>query len=282
MTCVRYWRNTTNKQILAMHASSRRDKDNNTPDPGIISSQPATPRHGHPRKSASPFGINARARRGPEIAERRSQSRNELEALWPVSGNVVSTHRMPGSASKKRMRAITPSIAEEDYESAAAFLREFHAGRVAALHPRSTGPLSAIREAEQENELAADFSMALSVRGSPRPRSCGDADLSASKLSQHQSVSPYMRVVADVPPLRIDGYLKEPTPSSRMKKTSTTKCLVALDKCEDSADAEGRLRRSNKSTEGGNDDPCFECDDDFEFGYDKDDDAPASKRRCSM
>lgn len=172
---------------------------------------------------------------------------------------------------------MTPSIAEEDdYECAAAFLKEFHAGRVAALHPWSTGPLSAIREAEQENELAADFSMALSVRDSPRPPSYGDADLSASKLSvrRHQSVSPYMRVVADVPPLRIDGYHKEPTPSSRMKKTSNTKCLVGL--CEEPADAKEQSRRGTKSTESGTDD----SDDDFAFGYD--DDAPASKRRCSM
>jgi len=187
------------------------------------------------------------------------------------------------SASKKRMRAITPSVAEgEDYESAAAFLREFHAGRVAALNPAPSGPLSAISEAEQENELAADFSMALTVRSSPRSSSYGDADPSTSKLRRHQSVFPYMRVVVDVPPLRIDGYHKEPTPSSRMKKTSNTKCLVSLDKCEESADAKQQLRRSTKSTESGTDESSFEWDDDFEFGYDEDDDAPASKRRCSM
>lgn len=89
------------------------------------------------------------------------------------------------------------SYLEDEYESAVAFLQEFHSRRVAALHTTSSGRLDAITE--EFDELADDFSLALNVsRRGPLSALCGNERPRMSR-------------------------------APKMKKTATFTCLSQLD-----------------------------------------------------
>ena len=96
-----------------------------------------------------------------------------------------------------------PSINDDEYERAVAFLKEFHSRRVATLFSPSSldSTLDAISEDE---DLAEDFALALTVsRRGPLMNLCNSA-------VEQQQQQPMKR-------------------SSKMKKTATIRCLVDLD-----------------------------------------------------
>mmetsp|Transcript_12460 Transcript_12460/g.18807 ORF Transcript_12460/g.18807 Transcript_12460/m.18807 type:complete len:193 (-) Transcript_12460:141-719(-) len=90
----------------------------------------------------------------------------------------------------------SPTENEEEYERAVAFLRNFHSTRVAALSPTSRSPLGAISEIGI-GDLVNDFSLALQVESSSKTIKAGPSPLSPSR-------------------------------SPRIKKTTTSTCLLDL------------------------------------------------------
>ncbi|KAL3784795.1 hypothetical protein ACHAWO_003078 [Cyclotella atomus] len=108
------------------------------------------------------------------------------------------------------------SYQEDEYESAVAFLQEFHSRRVAALHTTTLGKLDAITE--EFDELADDFSLALNVsRRGPLSALCGNE---RPRLSR----------------------------APKMKKTATFTCLSELDSDSNSQDSIAISADSSRSS----------------------------------
>lgn len=180
---------------------------------------------------------------------------------------------------KKRERSPPPSSSASDmtsfagndeYESAVAFLREFHSRRAAALHSTSLNTIS-----ECFDDLAGDFSLMVKIDG------IGD---SACVYSLDER-----RLTPAVPR------------KQALKKTITMKCLVDLDNesASESVGEPSRLQRSllrtrsqsglpprrsscsypQKSIASASNCHIEEIDSDNFFGYCCDN--PMTKRRCS-
>jgi len=188
-----------------------------------------------------------------------------------------------GSASAA-LSAVVPDDRrqEEEYERAVAFLREFHSRRT-ANHLHSTS-LDAILETDRfEDVLASDFALALSVGGGSSSRS-RDPEPAANDPAVDEAGrdSPFLKVVADVPPpggRGADGRSSEPglrrtkrsssgSGPSKMKRASTSKCLLDLDdKSPTSSSPSGLFASCNLRTPSGSY-PPGQLEPDFYFGYD--------------
>eukprot|EP00578_Thalassiosira_sp_NH16_P011623 CAMPEP_0181122802 /NCGR_PEP_ID=MMETSP1071-20121207/25520_1 /TAXON_ID=35127 /ORGANISM="Thalassiosira sp., Strain NH16" /LENGTH=232 /DNA_ID=CAMNT_0023207821 /DNA_START=268 /DNA_END=966 /DNA_ORIENTATION=+ len=143
----------------------------------------------------------------------------------PSSSSASATTTTTVVSAKKKS-----SCEKEEYERAVAFLREFHSRRVAALDSihgsaASTG-LDAIIEAE--DMLANDFELALSVTKPPWEMTLNE-ESNNRMAKRKQESSSFERIVADDD----DVVLRRSPPRvrglSRMKKATTSKCLLDLD-----------------------------------------------------
>jgi len=168
---------------------------------------------------------------------------------------------------------------EEEYERAVAFLREFHSRRVAvttstALHSAS---LDAILEADHFDEmLASEFAMALSVGRRSSSSTTSLSSIGSGHLPNNNDAEDVVERKGE----SLFGRLRR-TPSSglsRIKKTTTSKCLFGLDDGDDVASSSTVrlppvvIRSSQESS--------AEPETDYYLGYEEI--SPVSKRRRGL
>jgi len=188
----------------------------------------------------------------------------------------VNINNSTCNASNSVVGSVSGSNDQEEYERAVAFLREFHSRRVAAttstaLHSTS---LDAILEADHFDEmLASEFAMALSVG---RRSSTSTTSSSSIGSGRHLPNNNDAEDVVERKGESLFGRLRRSPSSglSRMKKTTTSKCLFRLDDDHDGDDHdESVMIRSSQESSA-------EPETDYYFGYEEI--GPVSKRRRGL
>mmetsp|Transcript_1386 Transcript_1386/g.2137 ORF Transcript_1386/g.2137 Transcript_1386/m.2137 type:complete len:230 (-) Transcript_1386:230-919(-) len=201
-----------------------------------------------------------------------------------VTTNATITNNSTCSASNSSVVGSSGSKdQEEEYERAVAFLREFHSRRVAAttsttLHSTS---LDAILEADHFDEmLASEFAMALSVGR----RSSTSKTLLSSIGSDHLPNNNDAEDVVERKGESLFGRLRRNPSSglSRMKKTTTSKCLFGLDGDDDGGDdvTSSSTVRLSPVVIRSSQESSAEPETDYYFGYEEI--SPMSKRRRGL